>query len=329
MPPPGFTLFNCRPSDAEPESTIIISGPSRSGTSLVSTMAKAVGLWLGDLRQTAVFEDQDIAHSIEPHQRPMIRAAVAARNIYRPALALRGVDVLTLEAKIAVRNSRFQKWGFKRPNIVPILGNEGFKLFRKPRLIITLRDPAAIAERIVLARDNLVKNPLQAASDALAKNIAAVSRLTIPVMVVSYEKASQNPEGLFTELCDFCGLAEPDDGYQSVKAFVENSQGEYQRLAAGTIHGYVERYADGMLVGWCRIPGEERSVDIDVYIDDAVVARGRADIFRRDVGHHSYRVPLEASILTASSRVSVRIAGTDIELENSGQQIADLSRPGL
>ncbi len=292
-------------------------------------MAKAAGLWLGDLRQEAVFEDQDIAHSIEPHQMPLSRMAIAVRNLHRPGLALRGVDVRALEAKIALRNARFPKWGFKRPNIVPILGASGFDLFRNPRLIVTLRDPAAIAERIILAKEKLVTNALETASRALAENVSAIGRLAIPIMVVSHEKASLNAAGLFSEICDFCGLAQPQTGYAGVKAFVDTAQQEYQRLAAGTIHGYVERYADGALVGWCRLPGEERPVDIDVYVGDAVMARARADVFRRDVGHHSYRVPLEASAVPADSRIRVVISGTGIELENSGQRFADLSRPGI
>ncbi len=95
-------------------------------------MAKAAGLWLGDTNDIAVFEDSDIVQSIEPHPELAHRFAIAIRNLHHPVLAFRGPDVRSLQAKIALRNARFQKWGFKRPNIVPILGSSGLSLFRNP-----------------------------------------------------------------------------------------------------------------------------------------------------------------------------------------------------
>jgi hypothetical protein len=329
LPAQAATFLNCEPGGARPESTIIISGPPRSGTSMISAMAKAAGLWIGDLKQRAVFEDQDIAYTVERDQRPLSQIAIALRNLRRPGLALRGVDVRQLKAKIALRNARFQKWGFKRPNVVPILGRSGFGLFRNPRLIMILRDPAAVAERIALADRKSVKSSLKTASKALNANLVALHRLKIPIMLISYEKARAAPESLFAEICDYCGLVVPPDGYDGVKAFVENAEREYRRLAAGTIHGYVERYANGVLEGWARLPGVNRPVDIEVCVDDVIVARARADVFRRDVGHHSYRVPLESLALRSDSQIRVRIAGTGIELENGGRTIADLGRPGI
>ena len=92
---------------------------------------------------------EDIASAIEPRPALRERIAMAASNLDHPLLAARGIDVRLLRRKIATRNELFRKWGFKRPNVIATLRDGGAALFRNPRIIVTFRDPIALAERIV------------------------------------------------------------------------------------------------------------------------------------------------------------------------------------
>jgi len=334
MPQPGTIYLNCASGDVPAESTIIISGPPRSGTSMVAAVAKAGGLWLGDQQDQAFFEDWELGGAIEPHPRLSHRMRILARNLRHPFLASRGVDVRTLQTLIASRNARFPKWGFKRPNIAIYLGSGGFDLFRNPRLIVILRDPVAMAERIVLAHRSPIKGALGSARRHLHANMLAIRALKIPTLLLSYEKAAADRDSLFTSVFEFCGIACPRDRYDRIEQFVKTAGAEYRRFSRGEICGYVEGYRNGVLVGWCRIPGKDEPVSVDIFVDNRKIATVRADVYRTDLhalhygqGRHGYRAVLPRAGLPLDATVRAFIAGTDNELENSGRRLADLTRP--
>jgi Sulfotransferase family len=228
----GNRYLNCDADDAvPPECTVIISGPPRSGTSLIAAMLRACGLWLGDLPSNDNQEDTDIAFAIEPRPALSERIATAARNLDHPLLAARGIDVRLLRRKITTRNERFRKWGFKRPNVIAALRDGGTTLFRNPRIIVTFRDPIALAERIVGAHPFLpIENAIGIARNVTKANINATLAIKAPIMLISYDKVSGDREALLETLCQFCGLDVPSDGYRSVRDFVDAAHREYQTL---------------------------------------------------------------------------------------------------
>jgi hypothetical protein len=231
MPSTGISFLNCAAEEAAPDAcTIIISGPPRSGTSLIAAMLRASGLWIGELSQNDNQEDTDIAFAIEP-QKAWCRLARFVANVDRPTLAARGVDVRILQEKIALRNARFRQWGFKRPNVIIPLRSGGLRLFRSPRVIVTLRDPLALAERILESHPFVpIEDALGIARDMTHANINAFLSLNSPIMLVSYEKAATERDHLLVALCRFCGLTLPPQGYASIAGFVDAAHRQYSLL---------------------------------------------------------------------------------------------------
>jgi hypothetical protein len=211
----GRIYLNCEPGDALPDSTIIISDPSRSGTSSIAAFAHAGGLWLGDQMDKVMFADEEFVHAINPHPQLSRRMRIGARNISEPALALRGINPKQLRQLIANRNARYQRWGFKLPNIVAQLGDNEFKLFRNPRLILIMRNPIAMAGRIAVGNRHRFTDAIDSAKRSLQANITAIRRLKIPILALSHAKATADLDTLYDTIFDFCGMTCPEIAMQT------------------------------------------------------------------------------------------------------------------
>ena len=54
-------------------------------------------------------------------------------------------------------------WGFKRPGLYNLIAPQELELFRRPFLILTFRDPVAIAQRNVISTMSRVGDSLRSA----------------------------------------------------------------------------------------------------------------------------------------------------------------------
>jgi hypothetical protein len=316
------------------DSTIIISGPARSGTSLIAAIAHAGGLWLGDQLDKVMFADQEFVRAINPHPQLMRRLMIAARNIGDPGLMLRGVDSTELRRLIANRNERFQKWGFKLPNVVAQLGDSDFRLFRNPRLILVFRDPIAVAGRIAVSNRLPFMDAVNSAQRQFQANIKAIRRLKIPTLTLSHAKATADFDTLCDTIFDFCGLTCSQEHYADIRTFVAAAGAEYKRLMNGPVYGYVDEYRDGALTGWCRLPKNNDAVSVDIVISGTRVTTVRADIYRQDLyelgfgtGRHGFRAELPLTAVDPNASVQAVVTGTGYTLENSGRLLSELSAP--
>jgi hypothetical protein len=320
----GLLRINTPDRRTNTNPTIIVSGPARSGTSHVAAALHAAGLWMGDSINQTVFEDMEMAGVIEARRLFLGRPAVLwAGGFHR--LAFRGVDVPLLRRLIAGRNARFSTWGFKRPNITQILKSDGLHLFREPRLIMMIRDPLAVAERASIAEGHEMGRALDDARRATASNLKIVGKLGVPTLLISYERLKDNQQHVLEEVYRFAGLAVRSEDFTRIGEFVRQSGKEYKRLASAPSKGYISTYGDGVLRGWCRLPGEDKPVCVDIYVDDVKVAYVRADRYWPGLkragfgsGHHGFEVHLDPVLVTGASRIRAVISGSDIELENSG-----------
>lgn len=332
MKPVGCVRLNASEDSVPPDATIIVSGPPRSGTSLAAAALHAAGLWLGDNMDHAVFEDMEFAGPVEPKVALSLRVGAAMRHRGQWRAALRGLDVDALKHLVAARNARFTKWGFKRPNMVPLLGSDrGLTLFRQPRLVLVFRDPVAFAERISIAEGMRFHNALYYARRYVSANLWAARHTNVPTLLVSYEKANAHREVFFDQLFGFCGLAIAREAYADIDAFIDTAGKEYLRLAAGPNRGYIDGYREGVLLGWCRTPGRSAPERVEIYADGVKVASVCADEFSADLhkagfgdGRHRFSVPLDHLALPDACRVRAVIAGTNVDIENSGLSLGEL-----
>ena len=88
--------------------TLIVTGIARSGTSLVATLLKEAGIFMGDFMHDVVNEDAQILE------------------------LMRRRDLPTLKALIEDRNAHHAQWGFKLPNLHVYLKRDELALFRNP-----------------------------------------------------------------------------------------------------------------------------------------------------------------------------------------------------
>ncbi len=199
----GISVLNDAPVSSE--MTIIVVGIARSGTSMIAGALDALGIFMGDRADRAVFEDVAIANALEQH----------------PAL---------LPDQIKKYNSRYAVWGFKRPAAFNYI-DRYLHLFRNPRVIITYRDPAAIAKRNEISMVTDFRQQLLASSQYLVSLSKFVGGLEVPALVVSYEKALLAPEMLIAELCRFVGVPATSTMAQKASATVSNGSEMYLKAS--------------------------------------------------------------------------------------------------
>ena len=328
----GVSFLNWHCSAVSTDATVLVSGPPRSGTSLVAATLHAAGLHMGYGLNDAVYEDLVVAGLIAATvpRLQRLRLAGAARRYWR--LGLRGVNVGALRHEIGRRNDLFHQWGLKRPNLVLSLGDEGIRLFRSPKLIIILRDPLVIAERIKLAEGMSAVDAINYVRWSTSAHLKAICRINCPVMLVSYDHAMGDQQKFRELLFAFCGLdirAADDD---RIRTAVENANHRYRSFAAAPIAGFIGSYSNGVLSGWCRIPGSLERATLQILVDGRHLLLTVADEFRADLaavglsdGRLGFAVDLTPYALSESSLIQAVVYSSGDELINSGRTLRDLS----
>jgi hypothetical protein len=299
----GFILNN---GSAEKGRTFIITGLHRSGTSLVASMLQQAGLFIGSEINDIVFEDEAIARALD------------ARNI--PAL----------QQIIADRNANHASWGFKFPMLCSALDAGQLSLFDRPRLIVTFRDPVAMAVRTSVSE---YQDPMQALREVAADQMAMmafVQQLACPNLLLSYEKALTFPREFADTIMRFCGIHPDATLLARLIALIEPNRQRYIGGARRRYEGLIEGVRGAHLYGWCRLSQSTEPVTLDVLVDDKVLFSLVADTFRQDLldagignGRHGFFVPIEMLHATPGSVIRVRVARHMIELDNSGKRLSE------
>lgn len=186
--------------------TIIVVGLPRSGTSMVASALKALGVFIGKEIDGAVFEDREIAAAIDSGK--IARFAEIAK----------------------ARNADNRVWGFKRPEAYKQLAKL-CSACRNPRVIVPFRDVLAIALRnkISMQMDALEQLPhLATQYQALT---TAIRRASVPTLLLSYEKSLQFPSETASEIASFCGVQADAAMIGKAAATIKNGGARYLQSA--------------------------------------------------------------------------------------------------
>lgn len=290
--------------------TLIVSGVARSGTSMIARVLHGAGVFMGEDMDQIVFEDHAFALAFENG----------------------GLDAKALGRLRRTRDARHPVWGFKRPHL-HVQGAAAVTAFRNPRVILTVRDPVAIAERNAIAEQRDPAHSLSAAMEDLQAMLCFAQGLTCPVLLVSYEKAVRQPARLISRLLDFCGIELEQAAQQRLLGLVEPERPAYLQSARRRFDGYIDAIRDNTLTGWacqCDVP---LPVTVTVFRDDVAVTECRADQLRQDLlqsgigsGRHGFALSLDGLGFRNDSRVTVRIEGRNFALNKSGSTVATLRR---
>jgi hypothetical protein len=291
---------------AQPGRTFIVTGPYRSGTSLVAAVLREAGLFIGDAINDIVYEDEEIAGALDSGNIEALRTIVAAR---------------------AAGHAR---WGFKYPMLSRALQPPQLDLFDTPRLIVTLRDPVAMAVRTSLSE---YREPMRSLREAAADQMALlafIGELACPSLLLSYEKALAFPGDVIAAILRFCGIPCDDALRARLCAIAEPNRPRYLAGARRRIEGLIEGVRDGQLYGWCRLTQWDEPVSLEVLVDERLALTVSAAAFRQDLvdagigkGCHGYFVPLMLLQARPDSIVRVRVAQHGVELDNSGRRLCD------
>ncbi|HEY5818610.1 MAG TPA: sulfotransferase [Mesorhizobium sp.] len=287
----GFSVLRATaPTDT---ATIIVVGVARSGTSMVASALRAMGVFLGDQVHDSVHEDIEIA------------AALEERN-----------DRLLTEL-IDSRNAAHKIWGFKRPESFLLL-SQVLKRFRNPRLVVTFRDPAAISQRnaISVHTDFLV-----GLGDAAEKTVALIKFIgdvDVPTMSVSYEKAMSDPEAFVGSLVQFCGLKADDSQIAAALATIASGPALYLNSSRIWFEGRFDGIASGHAFGWIRQMPEKQPCHIEIVSDGVVIGTGASDQPSAELGEQIGERAFAIKLLRQPGEdVFARVIGTTYIIERS------------
>jgi hypothetical protein len=291
---------------AERGRTFIVTGLHRSGTSLVASILQQAGLFIGDDINDIVFEDEVITG------------------------VLASGDTATLHRIIGERNANHRSWGFKYPMLCHALGPDQLSQFDHPRLIVTFRDPVAMAVRTALSE---YQDPMRSLREVAADQnamLAFVDQLACPSLLLSYEKALTFPPDFVDTIIRFCDLPHTAESRARLIALVEPNRQRYVAHARRRYEGVIEGVRGEHLYGWCRLSQSTEPVMLEMMVDDRVVTRLAADAFRQDLldagigkGSHGFFIRLDALQARPDSLIRVRVARHGVELDNSGKRLCD------
>lgn len=197
---PGTFILNDSP--AGEESSVLVTGLGRSGTTMVSRVLSALGLFMGERVSRGTNEDKDF------------------RNIIRSG-SLGKFKKLCRE-----RDEHHKRWGFKYPaarhNLGALVG-----AMRSPRVIVTSRDPLATAIRAAGATDAEVLPTFDQALRRSLRLMEGVRKLECPVLLLSYEKALTRPRDCTSALASFCGIDADEETVEAAARTIRNGDQVY------------------------------------------------------------------------------------------------------
>ena len=189
------------PPAGEPR-TVIVVGLGRSGTTMIARNLDALGVNMGRDPSSSVMEDVEIAQALERRDTDEIRYL------------------------IALRNKRFASWGFKRPRLYATIC-QFLPYFRNPCVISPIRDPLAVAIRNNQSIGADFEESLVRSGTLNSNLIKHMLALSVPTMLVSYEKALTHQEEYLSSLANFVGIENPN--IKRAQSTIENGAPQYLR----------------------------------------------------------------------------------------------------
>jgi adenosyl cobinamide kinase/adenosyl cobinamide phosphate guanylyltransferase len=240
------------------ETTVVVLGVARSGTSMVASVLQRLGVFLGDQAVAPVFED------------------------VRLATALESKDASAVAAIVREYDERHPMWAFKRPSAIDHVAQIE-RAFRKPVYLVVFRDLLGIANRNVLSMKSEAVRSMRQALSQYAKLLDFLDERAPSALLVSNEKALINPRVFVDELTDWLSLDVSPAQLESAVSDIVVDSPHY--LQASRLHflGNVDRATTQFVSGWAHVRGRKDHARVTILLDDKVIATAVADRARPDV----------------------------------------------
>ena len=209
--------LNEKSSDFVSERTIICGGIPRGGTSMVAGAIHGLGVPMVDKDLPVNVEDPVFNPDYE----------IKKNKTFDKTHFLSQV-----KDRIQQRNEEYPIWGWKYPRVSRYL-DDVISDIRNPCLVVVFRDPVPTAIRFAkrknqeqASRDKEIENVIRSRAIMMDENFKMISRLRIPTLMVSYEKAIGASEIFLKELANFIDMPLPED-LSELTAFVQ--PGNYKK----------------------------------------------------------------------------------------------------
>ncbi|WP_373506289.1 hypothetical protein [Aestuariivirga sp.] len=296
----GLAEINAQPFGDQ--ATLAVVGLTRSGTSMLSALLKTFGIHMGEVVDSAVYEDVEVAKFIDAK------------------------DFAGLKAFIAKRNAEHAVWGFKRPNAYKVL-KQLTPMMRKPRIIVTFRDVLAIAMRNHVSMQMDVLSALPRYADEYQELIRNIAPLKCPMLLVSYEKFIQFPEESIVRTARFAGIEPTAEMIAKGMDTVKNGPEAYLKASRLRYTGHVDRIVNGKLRGWAMVIDQPKlKANVQLKVNGQVAASAVANVRRKDLvdagigdGHHGFEIDIDNS-MSRDNVIEVTAGNSSTVLPNSGKK---------
>ncbi|WP_319531940.1 hypothetical protein [uncultured Cohaesibacter sp.] len=245
----GILILNSDKSNNTPEKTVIVIGVARSGTTMIASILKELGVFLGDAASGAVLEDPKLSRQIENGEKREVAATIASYD------------------------KRFPIWATKRPELYHHL-SDYLSMFRNPHIVATFRDPIAIARRNEIS---MLGDPIEGllrANEETADLIRFVRSLDCPALLASYEKASANGATFLDKLLDFLNLDPTEQERQKALDCISNGPESYLKNTHVRFEGELTSVNRRQARGWLERYPRYKPVTVEILNGRKVIGQG-------------------------------------------------------
>ncbi len=288
----GLVVLNNETDKYNKNSTIIILGVARSGTSMITSVLDRLGVFLGSKAKGAVKEDAELFSAMEMG------------------------DDAKVEQIIARYNEQHAVWAFKRPEAFTYI-KKYLPYLRNPKIVVIFRDPVAIARRNEISMYSDFMGQLERSTKKLLELTHFVNSQKNPVLFVSYEKALYRPDHFVKVLSDFCGLDLDEKTQEIAIKEIDNGPVQYLRESRLSLQGRFDRVVDGCAYGWVRLMPGNAVCEVEITCDGEILGTARADKPRADleqkkIGPRAFAIKLAK--VPEGGKLKARVKGMAFEI---------------
>lgn len=175
--------------NADAKKTLILFGMPRGGTTMIANVVRSMGVYLGEGLPVNL-EDCDFNWDVLGRTNPDWT---------------REQKIASIRQSVESRNQKFDIWGWKYPRVDLYLKDIHSQVVN-PMFVCVFRDVVASTWRSVVRRGQPAADVIGYALELQANQLTLLDETGAPSLLVSYEKAIDDPLQLAASLNQFMGL---------------------------------------------------------------------------------------------------------------------------